>query len=292
MSRISFSLSKVWLLSSVREGDGNLVRYLDESSLQSVRLAKPSLAVQLISIWGREDLYAALEHIRESAQLGLSPLVHFDMHGNEHGIELANSDYVTWGEMYEEIVDINIASRLNLVLTVSSCYGGLLARATKLTSAAPFFALIGPVGETTFGAAISAYDAFFNTLFDGGELDSAFIELEKSVPASEHYQLITAGHVFSLGWSAYLKDLQDSGKMTLRVNRMAEEAVRLTGCKNLISKFRKIARTELKHGVSEAFEDMKCRFFMLDSFPENVERFSYSLSEVASTVDVSTINHR
>ena len=72
-----------------------------------------------------------LHEIRQNVLEGrYLPIIHIEAHGNDDksGLCLASNETITWREMKLPLSEINIATRFNLMLCISSCYGGQAIR--------------------------------------------------------------------------------------------------------------------------------------------------------------------
>src|SRR4029079_6640356 len=66
------------------------------------------------------------DHVRATH---LFPVIHIESHGSADGLVLASGELVSWDELVNLLRPINVASRLNLFVSISACYGENLARA-------------------------------------------------------------------------------------------------------------------------------------------------------------------
>src|SRR5207244_5807125 len=92
----------------------------------------------------RLELNARLADVLHGAEHGDYPLLHFESHGSERGIELADGSHIAWAELKPWLISINVATRCNLIVIVGACYGGYLAQTLLPTDRAPCWPLIGP----------------------------------------------------------------------------------------------------------------------------------------------------
>lgn len=61
------------------------------------------------------DLFAEVEF---SASV---PMLHFECHGNDHGLRFADQSFAAWADLKGRLSELNVATRLNLTVAVAAC---------------------------------------------------------------------------------------------------------------------------------------------------------------------------
>jgi hypothetical protein len=123
-----------------------------------------------------EQLLGMLDQIARKAGAGLRPILHFDMHGNAHGIKLAASgDFVSWPDLVVSLRAINVATGNNLSVVSGACFSmKAVSKVTvPLSEACPFFILIAPEREILSGFLEDNTFAFYKSLFESLEIVKA-----------------------------------------------------------------------------------------------------------------------
>lgn len=98
-------------------------------------------------------LDAALDTIAQAAAEGMCPVVHFDMHGSERlGLYVAaTGEFVSWDRLIRRLRTINVATKNNLCVVSACCFGFHAIKALQIMKPCPFYMLIAPEREITFG---------------------------------------------------------------------------------------------------------------------------------------------
>jgi hypothetical protein len=97
------------------------------------QLGRP-VVVEHRAIASRHDLANALDGaLHEVVYEGHTPLLHFECHGNPDGLELrAANEFIPWDELSPRLTELNIATRLNLFVGLSACYGAYLVHEARV----------------------------------------------------------------------------------------------------------------------------------------------------------------
>ncbi len=139
-------LTKLVVIESLREGDGNTGEALAHDIGRELTLAGVGLGVEVLRCSGAVGFRLALEKLTGEARRGEHhPMLHIECHGNEeHGLEFTDGTMVSWLELAALLRPLNEATELGLVVSVAACFGiGAIAGVNPLHPA-PCFALIGP----------------------------------------------------------------------------------------------------------------------------------------------------
>lgn len=106
-----------------------------------------------------------------AAHQGRLPILHFSMHGNEHGICLSSGDFLSWADLRAALAPLNEAMNGALLISMSSCNGGnggIMAMHEEDSQV--FWALVGNSGSALWSDAAVAYVTFYHLFFKGREL--------------------------------------------------------------------------------------------------------------------------
>jgi hypothetical protein len=214
----------------------------------------------------------------------IGPIIHVEAHGDENGLRLRSREELKWEELIEHLCAINHGCGNNLLLTLAVCKGAHLTKIIKqtITGRAPFWALIGPAKEVTAGQVAKAFSEFYTEFlasFDGSE---ALKKLNNSFPQdAPKYSFVYCETLFREAFKGYL-DTYCSGKTKKsRLEGLLTE-IRKTKAGRLLPIG--ILRRDLKQRLRKEnqrphFERFKRRFFMIDDFPQNSQRFRVEFEE-------------
>ncbi|MDX2278482.1 MAG: hypothetical protein NW218_02795 [Saprospiraceae bacterium] len=127
-----------------------------------------------------EDLKRKLTSIKEKMKSDRRfPILHFEVHGSINGLVLNSEERITWEEMNNELVKINIAARCNLIVAMGVCFGGridfnAIIRAVSENGRSPYFGLLGSQREMYNDEIYEDFFAFYKALLNGASFEEAF----------------------------------------------------------------------------------------------------------------------
>ncbi len=278
--------NKLWVIESLPAGDLKTGQNLVDNHLAQAKLRQPDLKVAFEQPDTKERLWRLLEAIRDQARGdGLYPMIHFECHGCPDGLGVASGEMVTWNDLRTTLIEINHACRLNLVIVLAACNGAHLIKVATKLDRAPFWAIIGPEVEVTAGAVERDFGAFYSTFFETLDGDAAIAALNRGVTdSSRQYHFLSAAGLFVRAYSRYYNDHCVGKGRRKRVEELVTRALEKTEVRRRGVKW---TRQRVKEGLKneeQRFDKMKDRFFFIDSFPENAERFSLSYQGVLAKV--------
>jgi hypothetical protein len=273
---------KLWVIESLREGDLKTGTRLVEDRLLPAQSRHRNLEVVHRSPTTKSQLVKVLETIRDEAlHQGLYPLIHFDCHGDLSCLQTTNGDQLTWEELRLLLIEINHACRCNLLIVVAACNGVHLIKCSTQLDRAPFYAVIGPNTKVEAGEIERDFQAFYSVLFQNLDGDDALRVLNNGKEGSQRtFHFVSSAGIFAAAYRTYYNDHcigkgLASRREELLTTLLASPEVKKRG-------FRWI-RKMIKEALSredEHFVELRNRFFFLDKFPENKDRFNFSLSDV------------
>lgn len=200
----------------LQTGIGLLQHLQDHLSAQEFRL------VAYKKIRTEADIECYLLHIRSMARVGCKPVIHIECHGHkERGIKLENG-YFKWSRLLEHLRKINSLADNNLVLFLSSCYGGSVINALDITKPCPFLLLASSDEEVQAGFIQDTVGRFYVQLVQSADFRSAAKVLAPKF-CVKHAEL-----VFIAAFASYMKDHANAKARQRRldelVTRLAPDA--------------------------------------------------------------------
>jgi len=221
------------------------------------------------------DFSYALEIIEKRALDNKLPLIHIEAHGSENrdGIVMPNRDLVVWEKMAKPIQKTNIASGVNLMLVMASCYGleAMWVAGVIGFKKAPFYALIGPKEKIYDRELELAFKEFYRELIFSLQINEALEAANSeltSVPRNIKILPIEDLWEFAFSNSTYTNRENRHRREELLTRLMQTKEISNLGVNSARRLVRKYDDYEL---MSQA---VKRSYFCVDSFPENVERFN------------------
>lgn len=233
-----------------------------------VRLRRP--------ITKSEFLQSLLEVGAEARTGNRSPIVHIEAHGGTRGLEVSSGEFVSWWEMKDALTEINTASRFNLLVVMAACCGGHLIEIVRPTDRAPVWGVIGPDRDLAADRIETDFQAFYDEFFTSQNGLRALERLnDASVGRPWRYAYVVARRMFRLVFGAYVKTMCSPDALKEREDLLVRQIV---GDQVAPAELRLSLRADLAdHG--DHFQKMRQRFFMIDLFPENDQRFRLTLAD-------------
>jgi len=135
-----------------------VIQSLDDSELQTGDRIKEDLdtynsafphgvSIELIDVVSKRELFNVLESVENIARNEVcSPILHIEAHGttDHQGIVFSSGDYCGWSDVKPYFISINQATRLNLLIVFSLCYGAHFSEHLVPPDRAPCWGLVGP----------------------------------------------------------------------------------------------------------------------------------------------------
>lgn len=260
------------VLDAVPDGELNTARRLCETLRDIADYESQGLRVIRFRVHTKEDVDAAMASLEVRARTeGLLPWIHLEGHGSsdEAGFLAADGAMCSWTELKNLLVPINVATNLNVVLVLATCYGGSFARAIETTDRAPVLGLLGPTREITVGDIEADFPAFYRTFLMQGSIKQALTALTSRAGAGL-YWATNATQFFAEVWAGYKANECNPSKRTQRAGRMYRElkAKNLPRTPTVGHLKRFIASDEERQ-----FNLFRDTYFMCDLHPNNRARF-------------------
>lgn len=283
MATINANFNKIVIIQSLKDFlTGN--RLQDDLNILTI-FTDGIVSSELVDVENKKKFLESLSKIKKDVQEGkYRPIIHIETHGNEDnsGLMLASREFITWQEMKIPLAEINEATRLNLIVCVSACYGGYLAKALKTLDRAPCWALVGPKEEMYPEDLLKDYTGFYEELFNTKSVDKALKRLNNGLTGNDaKYYFTSAVWFFELVWINYLREYCSEKNLNKRANEMLKKLRKKT-IGYLPS------RNEIKYDIlksnPETFIESKEIFFMMDLFKENRDRFIVDYEKIQLNV--------
>jgi hypothetical protein len=274
----------VVILDAIPDGEMNTARRLKEDleDIASYVSDGPKVLYARIETTNSlEDSISDLLHkVRDT---GLQPWLHLEGHGlnDESGFVLADGTPCSWTKLKEVITPLNVATGLNLMIVLATCFGGSFTRAIRTTDRAPVWCLIGPTSTVEAGQVQDGFRTFYRTFFGSLSAVKAMQALNASAPEIVYF--ITTVEVFFYdAWKNYKKNHCSKEMIKKRAMVMYREAksknlfsISIGQCKRLLCS---------KDREKDLFEKCRDTYFMYDLYPLNRTRFPVTYNEAEAYV--------
>jgi len=165
---------------------------------------------QLVDIDTKKQLLYFLTNLKSDiVKLQIYPVLHIEIHGtNDYiGLVLKNEEFITWKEILDYFIEINIVLKNELFLFLAVCHGNSIISYIDIKKRAPFRGIIGISGEINNRTNLKAWTSFYDTLFrfypEGDpftnkmDFDKAFSLLNFAIPENQSkYKIIDSEFCF------------------------------------------------------------------------------------------------
>lgn len=275
------------ILDAVPDGEYNTARRLKEELLD-ICYFEPGLNVRYIRLNTIDDLKNGLSSILFEIKCNkLKPWLHLDGHGinDESGFVFANGSQCNWSQLKECITPLNVELGLNLILILSTCYGGSFTRCIETTDRAPVLGLIGPTSKVSISEVEKVFPTFYRTFFETLSLTEALKSLDQYAQAPNIYYRISAEQFFYDVWSNYKLNYCTEEAIEYRAKKLFKRAQN-----DNISHATSIDQIKRKFREKEPidFNIFRDTYFMYDLYEENKENFQVTYEKAESFVSNNT----
>ena len=262
--------NQILVVDSIPTGEINTAKRLFEDLKTYASAYSPSPAVRYLRVESGDELIQCVLKCRKDADKhDIIPMLHIECHGDEDGLQFADGSLADWEELKLPITELNVATRLNLMIAVAACTGGTLAKVVRMSDRAPFWGLIGPTQTLTAGELEKAYSALYLTLLSTKSPAKAVEAMDAATKPGLFWRTTSQG-LFEKVWAGYKKEYCSAEALEVRAKRMRERLEQLSD-KSLptTDEF----KSRLVNHEPKAFERFRATFFMCDLFPEHSGRF-------------------
>lgn len=234
------------------------------------------LQTEFIEIGNKRDFNTFFEKLSYECKMeAIIPILHLEIHGNSSGLQLISDEILSWKELYNYLVAINIIIKNNLFLTLGVCEGAYLMSQIKPDKPVPFYGFIGSFQKITSEDIIIRFSAFYTEFLESFSVNKAINMLFKSNPdLPSSYQLIKSEETFYHALKLY-EDLWSTPK------KIDERFENLVVRENLVFVSRQEKRRKKRwfekqlKGTKEQYRLKYMRtFFMVDKYLDQIERFN------------------
>lgn len=271
---MTIDFNRIYVIQSLNEKEGGELtgQQLFDEVLQYFNAKYPDKDAKIFNVDTPSELFEKLEEIKRDCETdGIKPIIHFEIHGLEDktGLSLNNGD-VNWGDVYEKLIAINVASKWNLFTTMGVCFGNYSMLLIKPRNPAPFTGILGSFEELYESDLYIRYNAFYQELLNSLDVEKALEALHNSNPAlPDDYRFINSEQTFKNVYQKYFDTQFTPEKIKERFNSaLREEKVKFTD-RNIKHQFYTKFRLTLSKTKREFYEKDKATFFMFDKFPGN-----------------------
>ena len=251
------AVNMIVVIESLRTDDRKTGRALRDD-LEIIALPYGNnLQIHYKTVQGADEVEFLLQELYGYVSLcGRAPILHIECHGDADGIQLADGSLMSWSRLKPLLVNINLASRMNLFLVMACCYGGYFAAECRYSEPVPFAWILGPGREIYPDPLLALSGAFYAELLKTRDVTEALTVGGAARPSGISYFSMSAVGVFRVALTARIKGAGSAE-----------------------------SRARLRTVEEPQFDEYRRQFFALDEFPENEARFAITYAEVFAEVE-------
>ena len=269
-SSLRFDSSVV--IESLESADFKTGTNLVESVLAPHSSVEPGFVTELYEPKTRDELLGTLRAVLQTARrYGRSPIIHLETHGDREGLGLTSGQRVLWSDLAPLLAEINMVSRMNLLVVAALCH---MVEILRPTDRAPAFGIVGTEEVVKAGDLYKSMQRFYGRLLtDPNDLREALSSANETDTLSDWtYTLVSAEIMLCRIFRSYASF--DGGENEeQRVARLVVELARRRGADvTQTMQWREQIAEELGD-LPRWFDHYRSKFLMLDLFPEHEHRF-------------------
>ncbi|SEV91150.1 hypothetical protein SAMN05428988_0371 [Chitinophaga sp. YR573] len=187
----------VFVIESLRPGDKKTGTDLHNDVIRW-KCIKNGTQSQLFTVETKAKLFSLFQEIRQLVTKGvLIPILHFEMHGSERGMQLTSNEVVTWEELGELCRNINMLIKNQLIVSLATCKGAYFYKCIEISRPAPFWGYIGPKEDSNQYELLEDYTNFYTVYLDTEQLQDAIIALNVARGTND-YVFINGDIIFEI----------------------------------------------------------------------------------------------
>lgn len=130
------------------------------------KIQEPNLSSSYIKVDTKNELLVELDNlVNRIKREKLFLILHFETHGSDDGLCLANNETLSWTELFARTRPINILLKNYLIINLGTCYGETIISKINPEERAPFRAVIGTFNQIGWKKLLNAFEIFYEHFF-------------------------------------------------------------------------------------------------------------------------------
>jgi len=273
LSRLIFN--KISIVESLADTDkktGELLAH--DLSLLEVFHDK-GLVIECLKISNKQELLTHIESLTEDAKINnVFPILQIEVHGtsDQKGLALNSGENVSWNELEPYFRALNVATKCNLLVVMAACFGVHVSSNISLFDRAPYWGIIAPEKEILPNDILSTLTRFYTQLYTSEESNGLLASLQGS-----ELEFITSEWFFVKAFKYYITEFCNDTDLTIKVNSIKNKLI-AQGVIDLPGD--EIIKCVLKPEGEERFYSFLNHFFMVDYYPENIDKISVKYDHI------------
>lgn len=267
-----FQFNKIYIIESLFPEDGKAGEMLYNDIIKRrIEQRGDGIQHELIIVNSVEDFYKSFDHIREEVIYSLvNPIIHFEIHGCPDGFVLNTDELIAWGDLQLRLLELNLLTKNNTFLSLSTCYGGHIHKIISARMHSPFWGFVGPLDEVYEDQVMAGFQGFYDELLQSMNFVTATQQLNQNnegLPAPFYF--FNTEYIFKRAYDNYEKKYLTEEIVAKRLEvglleaRKHEEVAHLSD-----DEMKGILRFWMVDQKDFMRNQMMEHFFMYDVFPD------------------------
>lgn len=275
------SYSHVFVIESLRHNDVKTGASLFNDIIRRrMDLRGHGNNARFIEVNSRTEFFAAMEEIRRvEIQELANPILHFEMHGDENGIQLSNDESVSWPELQFHLLQANGICGNNLFVSMATCRGANIHKLIQPSAWAPYWGFMGAFEDVDEAEVLADYTVFYDEFLQSDNFDRAIEALRASNTAQySKFRFQNTEYIFQKAYQNYEVFHMTPDRITERLQEMVDTC-RPNPVFNTWTDedIRSLGRMWIVDNANEMKSKMMQKFFMLDRFPDQAHFYDIHL---------------
>jgi hypothetical protein len=274
--------SRIVILQSLSPSEPHTGTKIREDIEVSNLFYNRGLQIEFKDVSKKTDFLFELRNLAEGTRKsGNNPLIHIEAHGSNDttGLVLSSSEFIGWEELKKPLIDLNIATRNNLFVVLSACYGAYLTTIVLPTDRAPCWGLVGPTKPLQADHLLRSFSRFYQELLASGNGRKAVEQLNSDAGKNGiNYSLTVAEDFFAMVNEKYISKYCTNSQYEKRAREIRKQLKNRGASPPSPGSLKRFYKGTEK----SFFEKFKNIFFMIDLFPENASRFTVKYEDIIS----------
>lgn len=223
----TFAFNKIFVIESLRSGDEKTGETLYSETIRLGMLKKgDDYKYEFLSVKSKNDFFVAIENIKSEIESENNyPVLHIEMHGSPEGIQTSNLEFISWLELQNRIVELNISCKGNLFLTMATCYGSYIFKLIKPNLTSPFWGFVGSFDEIFPDEIMTNYKAFYEEFIDSLNINKAIDKLNSiNNLDSPKFRFYNTEFAFDVAYKNYENKYLTPEVVKTRIDKLILEA--------------------------------------------------------------------
>jgi hypothetical protein len=206
VQKINLHINGVIVIQSLPDNERQTGRELYDDTIKRL-CVRNTLHSGIIDVKSKDQFIQLPEILGEkNHEDQLCPFLHFEIHGDENGLMLANGELVSWAMVASVTRSINSFLKNELFISLATCKGAFILKGINdPTILAPFWGIVGPKDKIYLYEIIEDFTAFYQEFLTSFDLQKSIDELNRTNTRSP-YVVMTAEVIFNQFIEEYFID--------------------------------------------------------------------------------------